>query len=601
LVARLVADGDFEDRAGSDPERATVAIAFADVLGYSALMAQDEQRTYTAWVGLLARLIEPAAQRAGGRIVQVMGDGVLAEFPDPAAALTWAEAVQRGTAEQAALAAGDTPITLRIAVHFGTVTRHGSAIFGDDVNIAARLQDHAEPGGILLSEAARTRLGDRLTVPVRDLGHLALKNIDHPVRAFALGAAAASAVTQHAPTVEAVLPSIAVLPFQGETVATEDAYFASGVVEDVIHSLSGLRELRVIARGSTLAAAATTDDPREIGRLLSVRYVLSGRVARRGNRVRVVAELAEAEHGTTLWVEHAEVGGEELFELQERLVEHIVARLAPLLRKSELDRAMRKRPGSIGAYDFWLRAIDLMGSLERERFLGARTMLDRALAADPRFAMAAAWSARWHTLAVGQGWSSDVAADRERGMEMARRALTLDPQNAVALSALGHLNAFLLHAPLVALAQHQAALEACPNLAQGWMFASATYSYLHRGTEAVRHAEQAMRLSPMDQWRFQFSCFRGLAHYAHDDPEAALEWLTVSQTENPNYTSTLKLLAAAGAAAGRMREACAAARLLLEREPGFRVEPYIRERQPFRDQTFVERYRRDLLRAGLPE
>lgn len=588
--------------AGTPPpgsKRERIAIAFADIVGYSRLMGADETRTYAAWMEVLSRLLRPEAEKAQGRIVQVMGDGVLTEFGSTADAIGWAEAVQRGLREHPALAADDTPLALRIAIHLGEVTRNGGNIFGDDVNTAARLQDYAEPGGILLSAAARAELGQHWARPMRDLGYLALKNIDRPVQGFAVGPAAPPAATPAGPA-GATLPSIAVLPFRTPPGDTEDAYFAEGVVEDIVVSLAGLRELVVIARSSAAAASAPRRDVREIGGMLGARYVLSGNVTRRGERVRVAAELAETTDGVTLWVERAEGPTAALFDLQDRLVERVVAGLAPQLRSAELQRALRKRPGSITAYDWWLRAIDLMGSLDRERFLGARTTLDRSLEADPHFAMAAAWSAQWCTLAIGQAWAEDTAAIIDRAVGMARRALAADPGNALALALTGHLHAYLLRDPAGALAHFEAALAACPNLARAWMYSAATLSYLGRGGEAVAHAERAMRLSPMDQWRFQFSCFRGLAHYANNEPEAAVHWLSVSFAENPNYISTPKLLTAASAASGRIEAAQEAARLLLEREPGFRIEPYMRDRQPFRDRRVAERYRNDLVRAGLP-
>lgn len=580
--------------------RAEIAIAFADIVGYSTLMAADGPRTHASWNHMLAHLVRPEAGRHGGRIVQVMGDGVLAEFPDVEAAFAWAAAVQNGAVARPALAADDRPITLRIAIHCGRVTRDGEGIFGEDVNIAARLQEHAEPAGILLSGEARAGLGDGFAEPLRDLGHLRLKNIDRPVRAFALGLAqpAATVPARHA---EAELPSVAVLPFRSAAGDPADAYFADGVIEDVILSLAALRELTVIARESTLTARETARSMREIGRLLGVRYVVSGSVARRGGRIRVHAELAETESGATLWAERDEAPIEGLFDLQDRMVERIVAGLAPQVRSAELQRALRKHPGSVTAYDDWLRAIDLMSNLDKARFLGGRTLLDRALAEDPRFAMAAGWSAQWHSLMVGQGWSGDIAADRSRAAEMARLALALDPRNAMALTVLGHLTSFHFRDAETGLAHLQAALVACPNFARGWMYTSCTLSYLGRGTEALRHAEHATRLSPMDQWQFQFSLTRAIALYAGGDLKEAARWAAISFAQNPHYTSAHRYLAAAKAAIGRLDEAAIAVRALLEHEPDFRVCSYMATRQPFRDPRLAERYGNDLRRAGLPD
>lgn len=580
--------------------RDTVAVAFADIVGYSALMATDEARTYAAWMDLLARLVRPEAEREGGRIVQVMGDGVLAEFPNAGSALAWAEAVQQGAAARPAFAADDTPLSFRIAIHCGAVTRNGGDIFGDAVNTAARLQEHADPGGILLSEAALSDLGQLEAPPARDLGHLALKNIERPVRAFALGEAAPRVrVPSAAETAE--LPSIAVLPFVNRGDDTGEAYFADGIVEDVIISLSGLRELLVIARGSTLGARNQGGSVPEIGRALGVRYTLSGSVARAGGRVRVVCELAEIERNNIIWAERFEAPIDQVFEVQDRIVARIVAGIAPQVRSAELQRALRKRPGSITAYDHWLRAIDLMGRLDRASFFGARTMLERALAADPRFAMGTAWFAHWHSFVLGQGWSENAPADSERAVDLARHAVALDPRNAFALAIHAQIRAFRFFEPDAALREFDQALAICPNLAIAWMYASSAHAYLGHGAEAVRFAEQAMRLSPLDQWQFHFSVFLGIAHYANGDYAQAARWGALSAGQNPHYTATPKLLAAANAALGRMDEARVAVARLLALEPGLRLGTYIRNRQPFRDPRLAERYEHHLRLAGVPD
>jgi len=586
-------------RAGRDGRR-LAAIAFTDIVGYSILMASDERRTHARWMSILEEIIRPQAARHHGVIVKSTGDGVLAEFPSALDAVEWAQAVQAAVAEQREAEGGEDLIALRIAIHIGEVVSGRSDIYGDGVNLAARLQEHAPPGGIILSETARELLRGTVGSAARDLGLLRLKNFEGPVRAYALDPPT-PALAVPLSTLETTLPSIAVLPFWNLGGDPKNEYFADGIVEDIIMSLASLRELMVISRASTLFYSGRQPDPREVGRALGVRYVLTGSIRRFASTVRVSSQLCEAATGAALWAEQMEVRTDELFEVQDRIVAGIVAGIAPNVRSAELQRAMRKRPEVFTAYDHRLRALDIIGSLDRSAFQQARAFLQQAMDEAPKFAMAFAWAARWHSIHVGQGWSQDWKADANEAARLALHAMELDKSNALALATYGHVRSFLFHECESGLVYFDRALSACPNFSLAWILSSGTLSYMARGREAVERAERAVRLSPFDRNLYIYYGFLSMAHYAAGAYEEALKWARVSASENQAYTSTLRVLAVALAALDRVEEAREIGGRLLAQDPSFRVSTYARTRNPFCDPTLSDACLSHLRKAGLPE
>jgi adenylate cyclase len=581
--------------------RRLAAIAFADVVGYSILMAQDETRTHRRWTAIRTEIIGPQAEKHGGTVIKALGDGVLAEFPSAFAAVEWARDVQRSVSAASSDQEIQSPLlALRIAVHVGDVITADNDIYGDGVNVAARLQDHAPPGGIVLSEAVYELVRGSMGIQARDLGFLELKNFEKPVRAYALDPEAGGIAVPLRPQ-RGILPSIAVLPLQNLGDDRAEEYFSDGVVEDITLSLAGLRELMVISRGSTLAFRGRQPDPREVGRVLGVRYVLMGTVRRSERLVRVSVELCDANTGASLWGEKAEVAPGELFDVQDRIVWRIVAGIAPNVRAAELRAAMRKKPENFTAYDRTLRGLHIINSLDAATFLQARDFLNEAMAEDPNFAMPVAWAARWYSLYVGQGWSADPDADRTKAVELAARAIELDGQNALALATFAHLKSYLFHDYDSALVYFDRALAACPNHSLAWMLSVSTLSYIGRGEQAIKHGDQALQLSPLDRTLFTYYSSLCLAHYAHGSYDEAVKWGKMSASENPLYTSNLRYLSAALAALGRIEEAREVAIGLLRQEPDFRLSTYSRTRQPFRDAALSARYIGHLGKAGLPE
>lgn len=581
-------------------DRRLAAIAFVDIVGYSILMARDETRTHQRWMAILDRIIRPEAISHHGKIVKSTGDGVLADFPSAFDAVQWAYAVQRAVQ---ALGAGDPvpPIALRIAVHAGDIITTDFDVFGEGVNLAARLQEYAPAGGIVLSNAAHDLVRGSLDRTARDLGQLDLKNFENSVRAFALDPEGPAITVPTLPRAVSKLPSIAVLPLQNIGGDPADDYFCDGCVEDITLSLAGLRELMVISRGSTLAYRGRHPDPREVGRLFGVRYVLSGSLRRSERLVRVSVDLCDANSGVTLWGEKEEVAPAELFNAQDRIVGKIVAGIAPNVRAAELRTAMRKKPENFSAYDYTLRALHILNSLDKNTFMQARDYLQKAMEEDSDFAMPIAWAARWYSLSVGQGWSADPTADKAKAVELANRAIDQDPQNALALATYGYLQSFLFHDYDSALVYFERALAACPNHSLAWFLSSPTLSYVGRAQEAIKHAEQALRLSPLDRNLFSFYSALNLAHYAQGSYEEAVKWGKLSASENPLYTANLRYLAAALAALDRLDEAHSAAATLMQRDPDFRLNTFGKTLQPFRGLEMSTRYIQHLRKSGLPD
>jgi adenylate cyclase len=576
-------------------ERHHAVIVFADVVGYSRLMADDEPGTLNRWTALYKNVLKPEAERGRGQVGDLRGDGILLEFEQVADALAWSRLAHRAAT---ATGIGDTaPLALRVAIHQGTVFSTREGLFGDAVNIAARLQQHAAPGGTVISESVKEALGGGPGEPLLDLGRLRFKNDSRSFRAFALG----GGHVPPRPRAIETLPSIAVLPLVNLAGDEADAYLAAGVVDDVIQSLGGLSELAVISRGSTIGYSGPAADPVMAGRELGARYVLTGSLSRAGDAVRITTKLTDVETGRQMWAGRREGKGAEVFDLQDRITQQIVTGVAPNIRASELQAALRKRPESLTAYDRMLRGVHLLYSGDRATSERARQHLEEAMLEDPTFALPAAYASWWHCLAVGQGWSADPEADTERAFELASRAIALEPSNALALSAKGHLLSYLRREYDAALLFFARALEACPNHAFSWMLSSTTLSFIGRAEEALARAQHALLLSPQDQSRYLYLGRVAIAHFAAGNMPEAVRWARLCRDENPGYTANLRYLTAALARLGSLAEARAIAGDLMGLEPEFRLATFARRRQPFRQPETGAAYLEGLRAAGLPD
>jgi adenylate cyclase len=576
-----------------------VAIAYADVVGYSRLMSEDEDRTVARWLTVQHDIIEPKSRVYRGRLVNLIGDTVLLEFVSVLDAIAWSRDVQGALqASNAALKAGPR-VELRIAVHLCEVIDEESNIYGDGVNIAARLQGYASPGGIVLSETAYEVARVSINLKAANLGSLMLRNIADPVRAYMIDPHLSNAarVRDSAGT---HLPSIAVLPLQNLSAEPGNNYFGEGIVEDIVVSLSNLREVLVISRDTTLRCGARLPDARAVGRALGVRYVLMGTVRQARHAVKVSVQLYDGQESALIWADSYKVSLSDLFEVQDDIVGQIVAGIAPHVRAAELHRAMRKKPENFSAYDYTLRALECIHSLDRETFMRGQGFLEQAMALDPSFAMPVAWMARWYSISIGQGWSKRPDEDARKGIDYAAKAIELDRQNAVALATFGHMKSYLFHDYECARLYLDRARAACPNSALAWIFSSATASYIGRCQEAVQYAERGLRLSPYDRSLYCSYFFLALAYYGAGDYEQAIKWCRMSRSENPYYTATLRILAAALAGKQDFDQCQEVVQSLLYLEPDFTMGRYATTRQPFCEGDIKKRYLSHLQSAGVP-
>jgi len=475
------------------PVRRLAAILAADVVGYSRLMGADEAGTVARLREVFREVVQPAVTAQRGRVFKLMRDAFLAEFGSAVGAVTCAAALQ----EALAAAPGEPPIVLRIGVHLGDVLVEGGDLLGDGVNVAARIEGVAEPGGVALSGAVAEAVRGRVPFGLEDLGEQALKNIERPVRVFRLVAQDAAPVVAAPPALPLPdKPSLVVLPFQNMSGDAEQDYFADGMVEDITTALSRIRWLFVIARNSAFTYKGRAVDVRHVGRELGVRYVLEGSVRKVGGRVRISAQLIEAASGAHLWAERFDGSLDDVFDLQDRITETVAAAIEPSLQRAEVERVRRKPTESLDAYDLFLRAEPHRGVVP-QLYEHNLEILDRALRLDPGFvrarARAALVRAESEHFGVGspEDWAlavvmardviADSAADDPVALRWAAQALMLRGQE------LDRAHAAMMRA-----------LALNPNSAAVLGGAAWAANYAGRPGEAVELFERAMRLSPLD-------------------------------------------------------------------------------------------------------
>jgi class 3 adenylate cyclase/tetratricopeptide (TPR) repeat protein len=585
-------------------QRQLAAILFADIVGYTRLMDTHESATHSRLMALLSEVVEPAIERNVGRIVKNTGDGFLARFESVNGAITAAADIQQEVNLREADRPHDMQIAFRMGLHSGDIVTNQRDIYGAGVNLAARLQEDAAPGNILISGAVYEQLGSNLKLPTRDLGFKHLKNIAKPVRVFEItlvrdGSPPAVGTASSLPHSR---PSIAVLPFLEFGAAAGERYLGDGLVEDIIGALASLPDIFVISRGSTLKYRKTPPDVQSIAKELGVRYVLWGSIRRRDEVLRISAELSDAETQEVIAQHRVDGNFADLFSLQDRLVGQVLQKITPNIRDSELRRMRRKRPENFDAYDYMLRGLDLLYRLERIEFERARHMFEKSIALDPDYSAPRAFLALWHSLRLNQGWSTDQDRDLDRLKvdEHAAAALRCDPNDVWALSLSGHLRALFFRDFETAFAMFDRALHASPNSAFAWSRSSPAFSYVGDAAEARRRAEQALQLSPFDPHLFFTHGILALALYTGGEYEAATTWARRSYAENPRHTPCLRFLAASLAATGRLEEARHIGENLRRLEPEFRVRTFCNG-YAYQEPEFRDRMARHLILAGMPE
>jgi TolB-like protein len=539
-----------------------------------------------------------------GRIANTAGDSVLADFGSAV------DAVQCGVEAQAALSeanAGlppDRHIKFRIGVHVCDVMIKGGDLFGDGVNIAARLQTLASAGGVCLSGVAHDQVRKILPFAFTDLGAQQVKNIGEPVRAFALGVERLAIVTAF-PDTSAPLslpdrPSIAVLPFQNMSGDPEQEYFADGMVEDIITGLSRSKSLFVIARNSSFTYKGKAVDIKQVGRDLGVRYVLEGSVRKSGNRVRITGQLIDASTGTHLWADRFDSQIEDIFDLQDRLTGSVIGAIYPQLERAEIERAQRKPTESLKAYDYYLRALDKFYKYTSETSIEALKLTQIANDLDPEFALGYALRADCLNQRKVYGWSTDFTRETVEAHELARKAIELGRDDPSVLAKAGFVLAYVVHEVEEGAALLARAINLDPNLASARTWRGWIHVYLGEGDTAIEQFQIAMRLSPLDRRIYSSQTGMAFAHFFGSRYDDAISWATVATRQQPNFVSAHRILTAALAMSGRLEEARQACLYALQIDPTQRISG-IADRTPFRRPADIERFAQAFRIAGMPE
>lgn len=532
-------------------QRRLAVIVAIDVVGYSRLMGQDESGTHARLKAHLAERVEPSIHRHGGRVVKLTGDGALAEFDSAINALSALIVLQQAMAGANSGQPEADRIVFRAGIHLGEVIVEADDLYGDDVNIAVRLQGASPPGGILISRAVREAVNGRVKAELHALGELPLKNIVRPIRAFRVewkeadwptDTLSQSSKSPVGPSPKPVLsdkPSIAVLAFRNLSDDAEREYFADGMVDDIITTLSRIPNFLVIARNSSYSYKGRSVDVRQIGSELGVRYVVDGSIRRAGNRLRLNCVLIDATSGNHIWAERYDGAVEDVFDLQDSITSSIAATIYPQLMTSEISRAQAKPTNNLTAYDLYLRAIPGIIPVATESSISeALALLERAVAIDPRFSSAYGYMARAHWCRLHQGWGSSREA-KARGYEAAKRAVEIGLDDPVAMALGGFGIAYPGGRPEEGVEHIERALALNPNFLMAWRFGGAAYSMIGQHEKAIQYLERAMQLSPRDPFAFETYLGFTTPYFYLGRYDQALHWAERALRDRPRSVLAL--------------------------------------------------------------
>jgi len=580
-------------------DRRMAAILAADVVGYSRMMGEDEEGTLARLRGDRRDLIDPAIAARAGRIFKTTGDGLLAEFASVVDAVRCAVEIQAALAERNARVGHARPLELRIGVNLGDVIHEGDDVFGDVVNIAARLESMADAGAVCISDDAWRHVREKVDARFTELGELTLKNIARPVRAHMAHVPGAGEVPRKNPALPEK-PSIAILPLHNMSGDPEQEYFADGVVEDITTALSRFRSLFVISRNSSFTYKGRSIDVRQVGRELGVRYVLEGSVRRLGQKVRITGQLVDAVSGAQLWAERIDGEAEDVFALQDQVTAAVVGAIVPRLEQAEIERAQRKPTASLDAYDCYLRGLRDANDLTLASNEAAFASFMQAIERDPGFAIAHAKAAYCINMRKVNGWLADRDRETAEACRLARRAIDLGKDDAATLAVAGYVLAYVggdLDAGGEFIGR---ALALNPNLAEGWASSSWVQVCLGHPGAALEHVATATRLSPADPRTYVFHLFAAMAHLSAGRYDAAVESAKRVLHDKP-VLAAMRILAIASAHGGQLDEARIAIARMSAFDPALTLSTIDRVIPPYRREADRVRYLDGLRMAGLPE
>jgi TolB-like protein/Flp pilus assembly protein TadD len=557
--------------------RRLAAIFCADVVEYSRLMGADEEGTLADLKAHRRELIDPLLAQHKGRIVKTTGDGILIEFASVIDAVRCAVVIQQGMVERNVGVTQDRRILFRIGINLGDIIVEDGDIFGDGVNVAARLEALARPGEVYVSASVRDQVGEKLPIGFVDVGEHNVKNIARPIHVYRVdkrgdAGAPVAAKLEPRPLALPERPSIAALPFQNMSGDQEQDYFCDGMVEDIITGLSRIKWLFVIARNSSFIYKGRAVDVKQVGRELGVRYVLEGSVRKGGNRVRVTSQLIEAETGAHLWAERYDRPLEDIFAVQDEITLSVVGAIEPSLRHAEIERVKRERPENLGAYDSLLRALPDVFAAMPAAAEKALQLLDQSLTLEPHYALAhgyAAWCHEIRFMRAGQ-----AATDRDAAIRHAHAAIATGSDDATALALAAFVIANIAHDMSTARRAFDQALDISPSSFLALAFGATALGWKGDAERAIDWGERAIRLSPFDRLLHIAVHAVALGHFSLGQNELAVDAARRAIQSKPEFSVAHMLLAAALAAAGRADEAQAAAAQVLAREPRFSTQGF---------------------------
>jgi TolB-like protein/Tfp pilus assembly protein PilF len=580
-------------------DRRLAAILAADVAGYSRLMGADEEGTLAALKAIRGELSDPKIALHHGRIVKTTGDGLLVEFASVVDAVRCAVEIQRAIAERN----GDTPaerrIEFRIGINLGDIISDDNDIYGDGVNVAARLEALAEPGGICVSGVVRDQVRDKLDIAFDDMGEQQVKNIARAVHVYRIRIDAPAA-TAKAPLPLPDKPSLAVLPFQNMSGDPEQEYFADGIVEEITTAIARLPWLFVIARNSSFTYKGKAVDVKQVARELGVRYVLEGSVRKAGNRVRITGQLIDTATGAHIWADRFDGALDDIFELQDQVASSVAGAIEPKLRQSEIERVSRKPTESLDAYDLYLRALAEYDKPALEGCDAAIGLLRQALGLDPSYAPAAgliAYIRRGQSVA-GIHLTHEEVVDAVR---LARHAIAAGRDDPDAQSMAGMALAQLGGDHAAAMSALERATTLNPNCAQAWRESGVVNCFANRPDAAIAAAQRAMRLSPLDPLGHNFKWVLGYGLMLAGRYEEAMEWTDRSLHDRPAHHPAIRGKVALCGYLGRVEEGREWVRRLLEANPAMTIAGFKAYGATFMVPGTIAVWEEGFRKAGLPE
>ena len=569
-------------------------------------MQADEAGTHARLKARYRELIAPTIEEYGGRVVKLMGDGLLAEFPSVVDAAEWAVAVQTAVAAADADERPEHRVEYRVGVNLGDVIVDGDDLYGDGVNLAARLQQIADPGGVCLSDGAYRQVRGKLPTEFTSRGDVSVKNMA-PVLVWHWSTDAKEADRAPEPSMERTVtlpdkPSIAILPFENLSGDPDQRYFVDGVVEDIITELSKYSWLLVIARNTSFTFKDKRVDIKEVGRRLGVRYVMEGSIRRTGDQVRITAQLIDAQSGAHVWAEHFDRDLTDIFAVQDEITLNVAGAIQPRLISAEAERARTTPPESMAAWDYAVRGRWHVLRLSKEDNAEAQRLLREGLALYRNSVSILTFLSYSLTTGVIFGWSDDPQGWLAEAKELAERAANLDENDAWVQCVLG-LSKFTAKQPDKAIGHYRKAIALNPSFALGHGYLALQLAFVAgRTNEAIREAEMAIRLSPHDPELYHFFYAIGMAHFVAGRYDDAATWAEKAESERPAGIGfgPLRLLASSYAHLERLEDARDAFASVLEVTPRISATG-IRNAIHFARPEDLDRYLEGLRKAGLRE